>query len=171
MARARKYTDDQFIEVVKKNLSVRECLKQLGVRPTGGNYKVFHKRISDLNLDTSHFTGMGHLKGKTHNYRPAKELEEVLTENSYYQSHKLRLRLIKEGIKEHRCELCNNTEWLGKPIALELEHINGVHSDNRLENLKLLCPNCHSTTSTYRGKNKKCPVRLMEGHNATNVQI
>lgn len=154
MPRSRLYTDEQFIEVVKRNFSVRECLKQLGVQPTGGNYKVFHKRVSDLKLDTSHFSGQGHLKGKTHNWSPKIPLSDILKENTDYQSHKLRLRLLKEGLKEHRCEKCNNTEWLGQPIALELEHTNGSHTDNRIENLMLLCPNCHSQTHTYRGKNK-----------------
>jgi hypothetical protein len=154
MARARTYTDERFVEVVKNNFSVRECLKQLGVRPTGGNYKCFHIKVSELKLDTSHFTGQGHLKGKSHTWTQKIPLVDILKEGTDYQSHKLRLRLIKEGIKEHKCEMCNNTEWLGKPIALELEHTNGIHTDNRIENLKLLCPNCHSTTTTYRGKNK-----------------
>lgn len=71
-----------------------------------------------------------------------------------YQSNKLRIRLLQEKVFEHRCSNCNLSEWLNKPIPLELEHINGKSSDHRLENLTLLCPNCHSFTSTYRGKNK-----------------
>ena len=155
MARARTYTDERFVEVVKNNFSVRECLKQLGVRPTGGNYQVFHRRVSDLKLDVSHFMGQGYLKGKSQDWNPTIPLDDILSgKTPYNNSHKLKQRLIKEGVKEHKCEMCNNTEWLGKPIALELEHTNGIHTDNRIENLKLLCPNCHSTTTTYRGKNK-----------------
>lgn len=71
-----------------------------------------------------------------------------------YQSNKLRIRLLEEKVFEHKCYSCNLTEWLNKPIPLELEHINGKSSDHRLENLTLLCPNCHSFTDTYRGKNK-----------------
>lgn len=80
-------------------------------------------------------------------------LEEILVEGSTYQSNKLRLRLLKAGLKEYRCEKCNNTEWNDQPIPLELNHINGDNSDNRLENLELLCPNCHAQTDSYRGKN------------------
>lgn len=69
-------------------------------------------------------------------------------------STKLRLKLLKDKVKEHKCESCNYTEWLGKLIPLELDHINGNHYDNRLENLRLLCPNCHAQTETNSGKNR-----------------
>lgn len=80
-------------------------------------------------------------------------LEEILVKNSKYQSNKIRIRLLKAGIKQHKCEQCLNSYWNGVLIPLELEHINGNNSDNRLENLKLLCPNCHAQTDSYRGKN------------------
>ncbi len=156
MPRKRKYTDEKFIEVVKNNFSVRSCLDELELRPTGGNYKVFYQRVKDFNLDTSHFTGQGHLKGKNHSWSPKRELEgDILTEDSYYGSHKLKNRLIGEGYKEHKCEECGITEWNGKPTPLELDHINGINTDNRIENIRLICPNCHAQTPTYRGKNKK----------------
>ena len=81
-------------------------------------------------------------------------LHLILVEHSNYQSNKLRKRLLNEGYKEPICESCFNEYWLGNPIPLELDHINGDNSDNRLENLALLCPNCHALTPTYRGKNK-----------------
>ena len=81
-------------------------------------------------------------------------LEDILVENSTYQSNKLRKRLLAEGIKEHRCELCNLREWMGKPIPLELDHINGNNADHRLFNLRIICPNCHAQTDHYRGKNR-----------------
>jgi 5-methylcytosine-specific restriction endonuclease McrA len=70
-----------------------------------------------------------------------------------FQTNPLRKRLLDEKIKEHKCENCELTNWLGNKIPLELEHVNGVKTDHRLENLKLLCPNCHALTPTYRGKN------------------
>lgn len=76
-----------------------------------------------------------------------------MVEGSTYQTNKLRKRLLKEGLKKHICETCNNTEWNGKPIPLELSHKNGDNSDHRFENLELICPNCHAQTDTYRGKN------------------
>jgi 5-methylcytosine-specific restriction endonuclease McrA len=72
-----------------------------------------------------------------------------------YQSNMLRIRLIAEGIKEHKCECCGNHEWLGSAISLEVDHINGNSKDHILENLRILCPNCHAQTDTYRGKNIK----------------
>lgn len=83
----------------------------------------------------------------------SKPLEEILVQNSTYQSNKLRLRLLQMGIKTHQCEMCLRVEWFGSPIPLELDHINGDKHDNRLFNLRVICPNCHATTDTYRGKN------------------
>jgi len=71
------------------------------------------------------------------------------------QSNKLRIKLLREGLKEAKCERCGNVEWLGLPIPLEVHHINGDKSKNELSNLQLLCPNCHALTPTYRGKNIK----------------
>ena len=148
-----KYTEEQFIEAVKTSTSVRQVLSKIGVKEAGGNYKVAKDKIKRLNLDTSHFTGMGWLKGQTHKHT-TKPIEYYLTEDSYHQSYKLKLRLISEGIKNHRCECCGITEWRGQPTPIELDHINGNNRDNRLENLRLLCPNCHAQTPTYRGRNK-----------------
>ncbi len=82
--------------------------------------------------------------------------EEILVENSPYKNIPiLKKRLLKEGLLEYKCAICGNTgEWLGQPLTLQLDHINGDHFDHRLENLRLLCPNCHSQTETFSGKNK-----------------
>lgn len=71
-----------------------------------------------------------------------------------FQTHKLKQRLLKENLIENRCGICNITDWMGRPIVCELDHINGNKHDHRLENLRMLCPNCHSQTETYCGKNK-----------------
>lgn len=149
-----KYTDEQFIEAVKTSLSIAEVCRKLDIKAVGGNYATIHNKIDKLNLDISHFTGKAWNQGLRYRViNPAKPLEEILKENSPYQSSKLNIRLIKEGLKEPKCECCGNTKWLGQPIKLELHHVNGNHNDNRLENLQMLCPNCHAYTDNYRGKN------------------
>jgi hypothetical protein len=153
--RIRSYSDNDIIEAVKTSTSIRQVLIKIGLVGKGGNYKIIHRSIKRLGLDTNHFTGQGHLKGKSNDWAPKIPFDKILIENSpYLNTSCLRQRLIKEGLKEARCECCGNTEWLGHPISLELEHINGNHNDNRIENLKILCPNCHAQTPTYRGKNK-----------------
>lgn len=80
-------------------------------------------------------------------------LEEKLVPERRANTHRLRRELIDLGLKDHRCEGCDRSEWNGSPVPLELDHINGNRTDNRLENLRLLCPNCHAQTPTYRGRN------------------
>ncbi len=148
------YTIEEFKKAVEESYSIAQALTKLGLSPKGGNYRVFKKFEKLYNVDTSHFTGQGHMKGKTHNFNTI-PLSEILVKDYEYSSNKLRKRLIIEGLKEHRCECCGLTEWLGEPIPLELDHIDGNHHNNLFENLKILCPNCHAKTPTYRGKNKK----------------
>lgn len=148
------YTIEEFKLAVNQSYSIAQALTKLGLSPRGGNYRVFKKFQKLYNIDTSHFTGQGHLKGKTHNFNTI-PLSEILVKDYEYNSNKLRKRLINEGLKEHKCECCGLTEWLGEPIPLELDHIDGDHYNNLIENLKILCPNCHAKTPTYRGKNKK----------------
>ena len=150
----RKWSDEQFIEAVKTSFSYAEVIKKLGLIPAGGNYDTTKRKIKELNLDTSHFTGQGWNQGEK--YKPIKatrSLSEILVENStYINTGHLRERLLKEGVIEYKCECCNNFEWMNKPIALELHHKNGIKSDLRIENLEILCPNCHAFTDNYRGR-------------------
>lgn len=149
----RKWTDEQFIDAVANSKSIAGVIKALGLVPAGGNYATVNNKIKELNLDTSHFTGKGWNVGLKFKPKEAKPLSEILVENSNYQSHKLAQRLLKESVKEHRCERCKRTEWEGVLIPLELHHVNGNRTDNRIGNLQLLCPNCHALTDNYRGKN------------------
>jgi ribosomal protein L37AE/L43A len=151
-----KYPKERIEEVVKEKYSIAECLRALGLRPAGGNYKWFNKIIKKFAIDTSHFTGQGWSLGKNvaaHNRKYS--LEEILIQDSpFCSSNALKLRLHREGVKNWICEKCNNTEWNGQKIPLELEHCNGDNTDNRIENLQFLCPNCHAQTPFYRGRNK-----------------
>lgn len=148
---------EKLEEIVKNSFSKAQVLTSLGIVAAGGNYKTLDKFIYLYNLDTSHFTGKIWNQGKR--FRPfgkVASLKDILIENSLYgSSNNLRKKLIKEGIKIHKCECCGLEEWLNKKIPLELDHINGINNDHRLGNLRLLCPNCHALTPTYRGKNIK----------------
>jgi len=156
MGRSRKYTNEEFIEAVKNSFSIRSVLKKIGVRPTGGNYEVAKRRIREMQLDVSHLTGQGHLKGKTHNWAKKIPIDKLLVKDSGYgvTSHQLKNRLIAEGYFERKCYECGRKKWRGKLIPIELEHINGNRFDNKIENLMIICPNCHALTPTHRGKNK-----------------
>lgn len=148
-----KYTLEELKDAVANSTSVRQALDKLGVIPAGGNYRTFKKAIKEFSIDISHFTGKGWNKGRK--FQPKRPIEDYLSNGHTIQSHKLRLRLLKEGVFQHICSSCQLTTWNNKPIPLELDHKNGQHIDNTLSNLRLLCPNCHAQTSTYRGKNKK----------------
>jgi RNase P subunit RPR2 len=151
----RKYTERQLRDAVKTSRSVRQVLKKLGLAEAGGNYSTVQKKIDELVLDNSHFLGKGWKRGQSSPIFQAKPLEEILVSNSSYQSYKLKQRLIKEHVKEERCERCQRTLWNGENIPLELHHKNGNRKDHRLDNLEFLCPNCHAQTETYRAKNSR----------------
>ena len=146
------YTKEDVIAAVAKCKSIAGVLRQLNLRPIGGNYKTIHHFIQKYGLDTSHFTGQGWNVGLV--FQPKKGIDdkEVFVKDSPYRcSWRLRERY-KKTTGTNYCEECKLTEWQGKPIPLEIHHINGDNTDNRLENLRLLCPNCHALTSNYRGR-------------------
>jgi 5-methylcytosine-specific restriction endonuclease McrA len=93
----------------------------------------------------------GKIQTKNHRFT----IDEMLTEKSPYARPHIRARLLNNSILKQECSICGISEWLGKPLSFDLDHINGISDDHRLENLRMLCPNCHSQTETYRGRNKK----------------
>ena len=148
----QKYSLNQLKEAIKLSTSLRQALIKLNVAPYGGNYDVLKKAINFYQLETSHFTGQAWNKGKR--LPPKYSLDEYLNNKSPIQSYKLKNRLIESGVLKPVCSNCHNISWLGKPIPLELDHVDGNKKDNRLNNLRLLCPNCHALTPTYRSKNR-----------------
>lgn len=155
-SRSKKWTAKQLQEAVKNSTSIRQIIKSLGLIPAGGNYVQVQKYITFYKLDTRHFKGMAWNKGMRGIGKPRITLEAILKKDSSFQSFKLKKRLFAQGLKSPACEECG---WAKKSadgrIPLELDHINGDSKDNRIQNLRVLCPNCHSLQPTHRGKNKK----------------
>lgn len=147
-----KYTLEILQPIVDESCHWAEVCRKLGIQPFTGAQSHLKRRADKLGVQYGHFKGQGWSKGKT--FTPRRPIEDYLVENSNSKSHSLKNRLIKEGLKQRRCEDCGLTEWMGQPIPIELEHVNGNHFDNRLDNLKILCPNCHALTSTNSGKNR-----------------
>lgn len=149
-----RHTDEEFAEVVKNSFSVAEICRKLNVVVAGGNYSTIKFKIQKMGLDTSHFTGQAWNRGKQVTCNPARPLDQILIKNISLGSQKLKTRLWKAGLLTKECSKCLIKDWLGAPLSLELDHIDGDKFNNTLENLRILCPNCHSQTSTFRGKNK-----------------
>lgn len=149
--RRYSYTEHDVRDAVATSLSYAEVLRKLGVRPAGGNYDTIKRLVRKMEVDTSHFTGRGHRRGRT--YGPRLPLQDVLCAGSTVQSYKLKRRLLDEGVFERVCMHCDGDRWGTEPIPLELHHKDGDRHNNRLDNLEILCPNCHALTDTYRGKN------------------
>jgi hypothetical protein len=149
---------DQFSQAVADNISIGGVLAQLGCGVSGTNYRRVHNMVSDLQLDTSHWLGAAHLRGRHHSWTASIPLSEILVERSTYTDRlRLKRRLVAAGLLRYACAGpdCGISEWQGRTLILQLDHLNGVSDDNRLANLRLLCPNCHSQTSTYCGRNAR----------------
>lgn len=144
-------SDDEFKKIVSEAQSYSDCLRALGLTTKGGSSTdILKRRIKELNCSIEHF-------GKQNISPNIKySLEEILIENSPYANiSRLKIRLVKENKLKYKCACCGNKgEWLGQELTLQLDHINGVNNDHRIENLRFLCPNCHSITNTYAGKNR-----------------
>lgn len=140
---------ENLIYLVETSNSYSEILRKQGKAISGASVKVLKQTLEQYNIECSFNT-------KSIVNKEKKSLEKILVQNSTYQSNKLKLRLLEEGLKENICEICGcSAVWNNKPLVLQLDHINGDHYDNRLENLRIICPNCHSQTETFSNKRNK----------------
>ena len=150
--------DEQFQNLIKNSYSYSAICKEIGLSATGSNGRnQIKKRCKELGISTQHITGKMPAKSKEFYSHPKYSLEQILIENSTYANRsKLKQRLLNQNYLDYKCSICGNTGiWNNKKLTLQLDHINGINNDNRIENLRLLCPNCHSQTKTFSGKNKK----------------
>jgi hypothetical protein len=143
-----RYSEEELRLVVPGMTSMTEVLRYFGLRPAGGNHRLLRHWLDEWGISTEHFTGT-----PPPARREPTSLEDVLVEHSTYSPHTLKQRLYDAGLKERVCELCGQNEhWNGAHMSLILDHINGVADDNRLENLRIVCPNCNATLETHCGK-------------------
>ena len=157
IANMAKYNKNNIQEAVSHSLSLSDMARYFGIKPTGGTLGWFRKLTERFEIDTSHFVGYAHAKGKVSGQKKsAKEL--LLKTGKMQHGWKLKRSLLEIG-RDYWCEICRefcrkDIEWNNKPLNLVVDHINGDNTDHRPSNLRFLCPNCHSQTDTFAGKNK-----------------
>lgn len=154
-----KIGKDELQKIINNSSSIRQVIECLGLSSNGsGGYSVFRKKVIELNLDLSifHENMKKHRKNIMNNIRQTNlKLEDFLIENSNYCRCHLKKRLLKEGILKNICGICNlPPQWNGKSLTIQLHHINGINNDNRIDNLIMVCPNCHSQLKTKKTKEK-----------------
>ena len=152
--RRLSYTEEQAREAIESSYSWAQSLRKLGLCSTGGGWRVLKKYAEIWGISTDHFDQARAREG--HMRFQKRPIEELLVKHSNASRQNLKRRLYQEGLKERRCEMCGQDEiWRGQPMALILDHINGVRDDNRLENLRIVCPNCAATLSTHCGRKNR----------------
>ncbi|MEU1461081.1 HNH endonuclease [Streptomyces sp. NPDC005727] len=151
---------EALLVAVVESVSIAETLRRLERPDTGAQRVWLRQWLAEEGIPTDHFLGQAHQRGKTHPER-ARRCQEVLVRHEgrrRTRSHLLRRALKEVGVPEECAECGIGPEWLGRPMTLEIDHVNGDWSDDRRENLRLLCPNCHAITSTWcRGGSRTHP--------------
>lgn len=148
---SKYWSIDEFREVVKGSKTIREVLQHFGLPKNQGYYnREFHKTVDEFHIDISHIVE----NVKTQSFRKRIPLDELFVKGDQRNTQSLKKRLIKEGLAKDECSECGQLPlWNNKPLVLQLDHINGDNTDNRIENLRILCPHCHSQTETWSGRN------------------
>lgn len=148
---------NEILQILEESKSFREVIIKLGYNSNGsGGYASIKSQLNNLQIPIPkyHYYGTGRINIKI-------PLSEILVENSTYQNRvSLKKRLVRDGLLEYKCKCGNTGMWEGKRLSLQLEHKNGKNNDNRIENMEFLCPNCHSQSETFAGKNNRCTTKI-----------
>lgn len=153
-SKIKELTDKDFCTLVSQSYSYSDILRALNLGTKGGSSTdILKNRIKELGCSIEHFDRSKSRKVK----KRTQPLNSILVKNSsYYNISRLKIRLVRENMLEYKCAICGNPgTWQGKKLCLQLDHINGINNDHRLNNLRFLCPNCHSQTDSYSGKNNR----------------
>jgi hypothetical protein len=154
VARGPRYTTEDAREAIAASVSWSEALRRLGMCHSGGAHLVLKKYASIWGIPADHFDPYAAVRGS--GKRTRRPLEEILVEHSTFARNHLKERLYDAGLKQPVCELCGQGElWRGRRMGLILDHINGVSDDNRLENLRIVCPNCAATLDTHCARSRR----------------
>lgn len=158
---------EDLLELVKTKDSVSDILRHFGYKPYTGMHRVLNQRCEEENIDLTDIKSRGLIK-RQKSHAQAIPLEDILVENSDYNTTHLKARLIKNNIIEEKCVKCGiGPQWQGERLSLVLDHINGKNNDHRKDNLRLLCPNCNSQTETFSGKNSQNGWKKLKKADAT----
>ena len=166
--RLRRWTDAQFIAAVEAHTNFTDVIRALGLRPAGGNHRTMKRHAVRLGVDLSHFSGERRVRGlRLAHDRARLDPAAIFQRDSRVAKASVRRYAIGRLVP-FACATCGNTgEWRGLPLTLQLHHVNGVYDDHRLENLRWLCPNCHSQTESFAGKGTAVGLRALRAPSAS----
>lgn len=164
-----KYNKENLLKAVENSYTISDVCRYFNIGTKGNNPKTINKYLEFYNIDTSHFLDKEVQLNKLH-FRNKINIEDILIENSTYTNNfYLKKRIIESKLLDYNCNICSEgPTWRGKTLVLQLDHINGINNDNRIENLRFLCPNCHSQTDTFCGKHKGRKFKLEEERKRNN---
>lgn len=160
-------------DLVRKHISLSAILRELNLHTSSGNFRNLKKKLNVEKINFQHIMeGPGYDTKKIHSFKKIIPIDQILIEESTFNPTHLKKRLIRENLLKESCMKCGlGNTWCNEPISLQLDHINGIHNDNRLGNLRLLCPNCHSQTSTYAARNKQPKIKTLPKQSARKTKI